>query len=130
MGYRAATAMELNQALLLLNGWLGRRVRLLVLIRQSAPPEEVPPSGPAMGWHALLSLVGTLDRPPPPGTDVERQLTIGTYQMGDGDLLTKLLLDDLPCDRVTGIGDEERPNRIDFYLVSTAVLSIELLGDS
>jgi len=83
-----------------------------------------------MGWHVLLGLEGTLDRPPPVGTDLERQLTIGTYQMGDGNSFIKLLFDDLPCERVIGLGDEEQPNRLAFYLSATFVLSVELVDAS
>ncbi len=45
---------DLDEALLLLNGWLGRPVQLLVLIRNGAPPDELPPSQPSPGWHVLL----------------------------------------------------------------------------
>src|SRR5215207_10572422 len=89
---------DLDKALLALNGWLGRRVRLLVLIRHGAPPAAAPPSGAAAGWHLVLGHEGPLGRPRNLTTDLDRQVTIGTYELGDP--LPTLLLGGMPCERV------------------------------
>jgi hypothetical protein len=105
---------DLDSALLLLNGWLGRPVQLLVLIRNGAPPGELPPSQPSPGWHVVLGRKARLGRPKLEATDLERQLTVGTYELGDEPL--KLLFGDLPCQRVLALGKDDQPDRLAFYL--------------
>jgi hypothetical protein len=76
---------DLDSALLLLNGWLGRPLQLLVLIRNGAPPGELPPSQPSPGWHVVLGRKARLGRPKlAEATDPERQLTVGTYEQATG----------------------------------------------
>jgi hypothetical protein len=106
---------DLDSALLLLNGWLGRPLQLLVLIRNGAPPGELPPSQPSPGWHVVLGRKARLGRPKlAEATDLERQLTVGTYELGDGPL--KLLFGDLPYQRVLALGKDDQPDRLAFYL--------------
>jgi hypothetical protein len=111
---------DLDNALLL-NGWLGRPVQLLVLIRNGAPPGELPPSQPSPGWHVLLGRKARLGRPKlGEATDLERQLTVGTYELGDGPL--KLLFGDLPYQRVLALGKDDQPDRLAFYLPWSTVV--------
>jgi hypothetical protein len=57
-------------------------------------------------------------------SDLERQLSFGTYTLGD--TAHKLLLADLPCERVLQVG--EPPSRLAFCLPGSAVwLQLELL---
>ena len=116
----------LDDALMLLNDWLGRTVRLLVEIPLGAW-DELPPSGPAPGWHIMLLHEGELRRPDIPEEDLARQQTIGTYALGNA----KLLLDGMPCRRVVAVSEgEQRPHRLAFYLPgsgSTVVLLLEQL---
>jgi hypothetical protein len=112
---------DLDSALLLLNGWLGRPVLLLVLIRNGAPPGELPPSQPSPGWHVVLGRKARLGRPKlAEATDLERQLTVGTYELGDGPL--KLLFGDLPYQRVLALGKDDQPDRLAFYLPGSTVV--------
>jgi hypothetical protein len=117
--------LDLDEALLLLNDWLGQSVRLQVLIRLGAP-DQFPPSGPATGWHVLLGREAQLRRPDlstarGAEADMARQLTVGTYELGDGPL--KLLLGDLPCERLLALGEEgQPPHRLAFYLPGSAVV--------
>jgi hypothetical protein len=105
---------DLDNALLLLNGWLGRPVQLLVLIRNGAPPGELPPSQPSPRWHAVLGGKARVGRPKlAEATDLERQLTVETYELGDGPL--KLLFGDLPYQRVLALGKDDQPDRLAFY---------------
>jgi hypothetical protein len=62
---------------------------------------------------------------------LQRQLSVGTYHVGDENPLL-LLLDDLPCERIVILeGQAHTPHRLAFYLAgSTVVLSLELLADS
>jgi hypothetical protein len=57
-----------------------------------------------------------------------RQLNVGTYELGDGPL--KLLLGELPCERVLALGEEDQPpHRLAFYLPgSRMVLLLEALS--
>ena len=104
---------DLDNALLLLNSWLGRPVQLPVLIRNGAPA-ELPPSQPSPGWHVLLGRTARLGRPKlAEATDLERQLTVETYELGDGPL--KLLFGDLPYQRVLALGKDDQPDRLAFY---------------
>lgn len=121
-------SVDLDQALLLMNDWLGQTVRLLVLIRHGAPPDEPPPSGPSRGWHILLGREAQLGRPDPT-TDWERQLSVGAYELGAGPL--KLLLEDLPCERILVLAEEDQPpHGLAFYLpASTVVLRLALVRD-
>ena len=76
---------DLDDALLLLNGWLGRPVQLPVLIRNGAPPGELPPSQPSPRWHVMLGRKARVGRPKlAEATDLERQLTVGTYEQATG----------------------------------------------
>jgi hypothetical protein len=112
---------DLDSALLLLNGWLGRPLQLLVLIRNGAPPGELPPSQPSPGWHVVLGRKARLGRPKlAEATDLERQLTVGTYELGDGPL--KLLFGDLPYQRVLALGKDDQPDRLAFYLPGSTVV--------
>jgi hypothetical protein len=121
---------NLDDALLLVNGWLGRRVRLVIQLRDGAPADAMPPSGPAAGWHVLLIHEASLGRPPAE-SDLERQLSLGTYQFGLDPIL-KLMLEGLPFDRIVALGDHgQPPHRVDFYLKgSSVILLLELLADS
>jgi hypothetical protein len=117
---------DLDNALLL-NGWLGRPVQLLVLIRNGAPPGELPPSQPSPGWHVLLGRKARLGRPKlGEATDLERQLTVGTYELGDGPL--KLLFGDLPYQRVLALGKDDQPDRLAFYLPGSTVVPVAWRG--
>jgi hypothetical protein len=117
---------DLDNALLL-NGWLGRPVQLLVLIRNGAPPGELPPSQPSPGWHVLLGRKARLGRPKlGEATDLERQLTVGTYELGDGPL--KLLFGDLPYQRVLALGKDDQPDRLAFYLPGSTVVPVAWHG--
>jgi hypothetical protein len=119
---------DFDHALLTVNGWLGRTVRLLVVVRDGAPESAQPPVGPAEGWHVVLAYEGELERPPV-ANDFERQLAIGTYALGDRPL--KLLLDGLPCDHVELIGDEHGPDRVAFHLATGGVaVVLHALSDS
>jgi len=114
-------------ALLVLNDWLDRRVRLLVLVRNGAPRSALPPSGPAQGWHVLLGREGVLSRPRAE-TDWERELAVGTYELGND----KLMLAGLPCEQIMVLDDQERPaSGLAFYLPAfSAVLLLQRLAVS
>jgi hypothetical protein len=128
---RAVANDRMNEALLLLNDWLDQPIRLLLLIRLEES-DEPPPSGPAEGWHVVLAYEAQLH--PGGGRDREvdlvRQLNVGTYELGDGRF--KLLLNDLPCEKVLALGEEgQAPHRLAFYLPGSAVvLLIEQLQSS
>ncbi len=112
--------LDLDEAMMRRNDWLGQRVRLLLLIPLEGNTDD-PPSGPAEGWHIVLSHEGRLDHPKA-DTDVERQLTIGAYEIETGS--SKLLLAELPVDRVASIGD----SRLFFYLPGgSVVLTVQRL---
>ena len=105
---------DLDNALLLLNSWLGRPVQLPVLIRNGAPPGQLPPSQPSPRWHVMLGRKARVGRPKlAEATDLERQLTVETYELGDGPL--KLLFGDLPYQRVLALGKDDQPDRLAFY---------------
>jgi hypothetical protein len=122
------TELNLEEALLTLNGWIGQRVGLRLLL-QLGSSNEPPPAEPAEGWHVVMGRNGELGKPDssehdPASEDRVRQLTIGTYEVGDS--TTKLLLDGMPCERVLAL---ENPRRLAFYLPgSVAVLVVSLLS--
>ena len=63
----------------------------------------------------------------PVSNDLERQLTIGAYFMGDQPNLLRLMLDELPCEGVTAVNEDA----IAFSLPgSRVVLRVGLLADS
>jgi len=62
---------------------------------------------------------------PEAATDFERQLSLGTYVLGNARM--KLLLDGLPYERILALGeDSQPPHTLAFYLPgSTVVLLLE-----
>ncbi|MDX6677082.1 MAG: hypothetical protein QOE31_1134 [Solirubrobacteraceae bacterium] len=66
----------------------------------------------------LVVYEGVLGRPPVV-SDMERQLAVGTYQLGNGPLL-KVLLDGLPCDKAVSVEDD----RLAFYLRGSAAVVV------
>jgi hypothetical protein len=121
--------LSLDEALMILNDWLGRAVRLLLLIDLGGSKEgEPPPPGRAKGWHVVLRREGELRRPDVggeagPKADIRRQLTIGTYETGGGPL--EVLLEGMPCELVVAFAEEEQPpDKLAFYLSGPVVLEL------
>ncbi len=122
------TDLTLDEALLVLNDWLGQSVLVAALIRLNPDSSEPPPvGGRGPGWHLVFGREGKLRQPDvsehgPDHEDGLRQLNIGTYEIGDGP--SKLLLDGMPTERI--LAQEDR--RLAFYLPGSAtVLLIEQL---
>jgi hypothetical protein len=104
---------DLDNALLLLNGWLGRPVQLPVLIRNGAPPGELPPSRQSPRWHVMLGRKARVGRPKlAEATDLERQFTVETYELGDGPLKLLFWRSALPTGPGTREGRPTRPARL------------------